>query len=178
MTFDTGITLWTERLTLRPFGASDIGTILEVVQDAEMLRWMAWAPEQTPERARAWCTVYAHEDPEHQITFAVEGESGRCDGSVALSRAVFDGGRAEIGYWIAPWARRRGYGTEAVCAVAAYAFRKGLHRLELLAATGNIASQGLALKAGFTREGTMREALVTPGGRVDAVLFGLLKGDL
>ena len=68
---------------------------------------------------------------------------------------------------------------EAVQAVTRYAFGKGLYRVELLAATGNLASQGVALKAGFTREGVLREALVIPGGgRADAVLFGLLRGDV
>ena len=43
---------------------------------------------------------------------------------------------------------------------------------------GNHASQGVAEKAGFTREGVLRQAVLTPAGRVDAVLFSLLDGEL
>jgi RimJ/RimL family protein N-acetyltransferase len=78
---------------------------------------------------------------------------------------------------VAPWARSHGYAVEAAGATAAHAFDTGLYRVELLAATGNIASQRVAERAGFTREGVLREALIVPGGRADAVLFSLLRGD-
>ena len=177
MSFDAGSTLTSERLTLRPFREPDIDAVVAAAKDPEMLRWMAWAPGHTVEQARAWCTVHAHADPEHQINFAVVAEGGRCAGGIGLNRAAWDGGRAEIGYWIAPWARRTGYAVEAVRAVTAYAFRAGLYRVELLAATGNIASQRVARSAGFTREGVLRRVLVVPGGRADAVLFSLLEED-
>ena len=88
-------------------------------------------------------------------------------------------GVAETGYWIGPADRGRGYVTEALLAVAAYAFEAGLYRLELLAATGNVASQRVAERAGFTREGVLREARPAPGGRrSDMVLFSLLEEEL
>ena len=45
---------------------------------------------------------------------AITGRGDRCDGSIGLDRADWESGQAEIGYWVAPWARRRGYATEAV----------------------------------------------------------------
>lgn len=87
-------------------------------------------------------------------------------------------GVGETGYWIGPAARGRGYVTEAVRAVAAHAFERGLYRLELLAATGNLASQRVAERAGFTREGVLRKARPIPAGRADMVVFGLLKEEL
>lgn len=177
MTFGTDVTLLTERLTLRPFAETDVEAVMAAGADPEMRRWMPWAVRQTRAHAITWCTVLAHEDPEHRINFAIVPEGGHCAGSIGLGRAAWESGRVEIGYWIAPSARRRGYAVEAVRAVTAYAFDRGLHRVELLAATGNLASQGVAAKAGFTREGVLREALVIPGGRADAVLFGLLTGD-
>src|SRR5262245_1903645 len=125
MRFGSGTTLSTERLTLRPFGEEDIETVVAAADDPEMLRWMPWATEQTVEASRAWCTVHAHEDPENRINFAIvpdAPEGGRCAGAIGLSRTAWDGGRVEIGYWIAAWARRRGYAVEAVRAVSAFAF--------------------------------------------------------
>jgi RimJ/RimL family protein N-acetyltransferase len=177
MTFGTDVTLHTERLTLRPFGETDVEAVMAAAADPEMRRWMPWAERQTPEQAITWCTALAHEDPEHRVNFAIVPRGGHCAGSVGLGRAAWEGGRVEIGYWVAPWARRRGYAVEAVRAVTALAFDRGLHRVELLAATGNLASQAVAAKAGFTREGVLREAVLVPGGRSDAVLFSLLAGD-
>ncbi|HEX6470771.1 MAG TPA: GNAT family protein [Streptosporangiaceae bacterium] len=177
MIFDAGVTLTTDRLALRPFEAADAADLIEASRDPEILRWMVWAQGQTPAQARDWCTVHAHADPEEQLHLAIVA-AGRFSGAVGLSRAGWFSGRVEIGYWMAPWARRRGYAVEATLAVAGYAFGKGLHRVELLAATGNVASQGVAERAGFTREGVLREVLVVPGGRADAVLFSLLEDEL
>ncbi|MFE3146041.1 CPCC family cysteine-rich protein [Streptomyces sp. NPDC059218] len=51
-------------------------------------------------------------------------------------------------------------------------------RMELRAATENTASQAVALKAGFHREGNLRNAGFVHGARVDLVLFSLLPNDL
>jgi ribosomal-protein-serine acetyltransferase len=176
MIFDAGVILTSKRLTLRPFDAEDAGGLLEATRDPEILRWMPWASGHTSVQARDWCAVHAHSSPEEQLNLAIEAD-GRFSGAVGLTRAAWASGRVEIGYWVAPWARRQGYAVEATGALAAYAFAKGLHRVELLAATGNVASQRVAERAGFTREGVLREVLVVPGGRSDAVLFSLLRGE-
>lgn len=177
MTFDQGVLLETQRLLLRPFEEGDAPDVLAASGDPEILRWMAWAPAQTEETALAWCLTDAHVDPIHGVNFAIVG-GDRFVGTVGLTRTDWTDGRVEVGYWIAPWARRKGYAVEATRGAAAYAFGKGLHRVELLAAVGNRASQGVAEKAGFTREGVLREATLTPAGRVDAVLFSLLESEL
>jgi RimJ/RimL family protein N-acetyltransferase len=102
----------------------------------------------------------------------------RFAGSIGLGRTDWTDGRAEVGYWMAPWARRKRYAVEATRGVAAYAFAKGMHRIELLTAVTNFASQGVAEKAGFTRESVLREAMLISTGRVDAILYGLLASEL
>jgi RimJ/RimL family protein N-acetyltransferase len=85
----------------------------------------------------------------------------------------------EIGYWVAPWGRNLGLATEATAAIARWVLVDcGFERLELRAATGNIASQRVAEKAGFVREGVARNAGITHGGRVDLVVFSLTRADL
>jgi RimJ/RimL family protein N-acetyltransferase len=168
MTFDRGMVLTTRRLVLRPFTESDIADVVEAARDPQMLQWMPFASRQTPAQAREWCTGLAHGDPSDQIHFAITGDGGRCDGSIGLDRADWASGQAEIAYWVAPWARRRGYATEAVRAVVAYGLSKGLHRIELLSAHGNLSSLGVAERSGF-----VRAAGAAPGGRVDLVLLSL-----
>lgn len=53
----------------------------------------------------------------------------------------------------------------------------GLVRVELYVATGNRASRRVAAKAGFTREGVLRQARPAPGGRTDMIVYGLLRDD-
>ncbi|GAA4509860.1 GNAT family N-acetyltransferase [Actinoallomurus oryzae] len=172
------VRLRTERLVLRPPEENDAPDCFAAV-DQVVRRWMPWAQGYTLESARQWCTKDAFLDPQRQTSFAiVPDRTGRFGGVIGISRADWDTGVAETGYWIGPADRRHGYVTEAVREVARYAFDLGLHRLELLAATGNLASQRVAERAGFTREGVLRKARPTPAGRADMVLFSLLKGEL
>lgn len=177
MTFDEGVLLETERLLLRPFEETDADEVFAASEDPEIRRWMPWASTQTRQTALDWCTTHAHPDPARAMNFAVvAGDSFA--GSIGLGRTDWTDGRVEIGYWIAPWARRKGYAVEATRGAAAYAFEKGMHRVELLTAVTNVASQGVAAKAGFTRECVLREAMLISTGHVDAVLFSLLESEL
>ncbi|WP_345388154.1 GNAT family N-acetyltransferase [Nonomuraea salmonea] len=82
---------------------------------------------------------------------------------------------AEVGYMTAPWARGNGYAAEAVLAVARWLFeRHGFARLQLRAATANTASQRVAEKAGFVREGVARSSLAGE----DLVVYSLIPSDL
>ena len=54
----------------------------------------------------------------------------------------------------------------------------GLGRVEILAATGNRASQRVAERAGFTREGVLRSYTDNKGERLDMIAYSLLPGDL
>ncbi len=171
-------TLRTERLTLRPPGPQDAGDAFAAV-DHVVQHWMPWAPGYTRDRALRWCAHDAHRDLRHEANFVIVPDTtSRLAGVIGLSRADWESGVAETGYWIGPADRRHGYVSEALRAVARHAFGSGLVRLELLAAVDNVASQRVAERCGFTREGVMRQARPVPGGRADMVLFSLLAGEL
>jgi RimJ/RimL family protein N-acetyltransferase len=173
--------LTTDRLLLRPFEHRDVDDVLTAVSgDAELLRWMPWAHDYDRAEAVRWCQTAAHSDPQRAVNLAIEPRTGpgagRVSGCVGLT-AAWEHGQAEVGYWIAAWARGNGYAGEAARALAAYAFGRGLHRVELLVAIGNLPSQRVAIKSGFTREGVLREARPVPGGRSDMIIFSLLRHD-
>jgi RimJ/RimL family protein N-acetyltransferase len=116
-------------------------------------------------------------DAELVITDAARAEPL---GMVSLRIAEGDPGLAAVGYWLRPEARGRGAATVAVRLVARWAFDElGVLRLELTTTPENLASQRVAKRAGFTREGVLRGLTATKtGGRRDAVMFSLLSSDL
>jgi RimJ/RimL family protein N-acetyltransferase len=86
--------------------------------------------------------------------------------------------RAEVGYWLAKDARGQGHVTRAVRLITDWGFRHlGLERIDLMAATGNPASQRVAERCGFTREAVLRSYMPSKQGRQDMVAFGLLASD-
>ena len=85
-----------------------------------------------------------------------------------------------IGYWTAPAERGRGVTARALRLACRWSFAHlELGRLELVTDPDNVASQRVAEKAGFTREGVLRAHVLHPDGRRrDSVMFSLLPGEL
>jgi RimJ/RimL family protein N-acetyltransferase len=106
-----------------------------------------------------------------------DAATGHLVGSIGIGGITNVRG-AEIGYWVAAFSRGRGYAAEATAVLAAWAFGHGLHRVQLLAATGNVPSQRVAKRAGFLREGALRGAHRSRDGVPrDMVLYGRLSTD-
>jgi RimJ/RimL family protein N-acetyltransferase len=83
----------------------------------------------------------------------------------------------EIGYGLRAGFRRRGITTRALRLVAAWGIELGLVRLQLVTDVDNIASQRVAERAGFTREGLLRGAQWRLGAWHDLVSYACLRED-
>ncbi|AYC30256.1 GNAT family N-acetyltransferase [Paenisporosarcina cavernae] len=72
-----------------------------------------------------------------------------------------------------------GYGTEAVRLVTSFGWKKlRLHRIEAYVSPRNIGSIKVLEKAGFTREGLLRELLFINGKWEDHYMYGMLEHDV
>jgi len=161
-------------IELRPWNGDDAEAIYEACQDPEIQHWISVIPRPyTREHARAFV---AAADPDRQQLAIVE--DGRVVGAMALRE--INRGTGRIGYWCVSGERGRGIATRALRQLCRHALDElGLERLELTTDTDNLASQRVAEKAGFQREGVLRSHLRHPDGRRrDAVMFSLLPGEL
>ena len=115
-----------------------------------------------------------------KAVFVIErAANGDALGLVELNLASDDRPLGIIGYWLSAVARGRGAATVGVQLVSRWAFRElGVQRLQLTTAPDNAASQRVAERAGFTREGLLRGWTPTKDARRDSVMFSLLPGDL
>jgi RimJ/RimL family protein N-acetyltransferase len=174
--------LKTARLLLRAHGERDIEPTVALFRDELSERWLSAPQPYTFEHARRWCTDTAHllrgmGDGIHwAITDAI---TGRYLGGIGVRDTDWLRRSTEMGYGMAPWARGRGYATEATRAAAEWILRdQAFNRVELFAATGNLASQRVAEKAGFVREGVARNSGFTYSGQQDMVMFSLIPAAL
>jgi RimJ/RimL family protein N-acetyltransferase len=169
----------TDRLVLRPYRPDDEDAVHRACQDPEIQRWIHALPvPYTREVARSWVRDVAPGERASGRGMPVVLEAdGELVGSSGLTFVPGFLG-PEIGYWVAPWARGRGYAAEATRALAEWAFRHGAPRVHLFADVRNAASQAVAARAGFVREGVVRSAVpYRDGSRGDAALFSRLPGD-
>jgi RimJ/RimL family protein N-acetyltransferase len=171
-------------IVLRDWTDGDATAIVAACSDPELARWLDQVPQPYTERdAREYLASTRRGWREATISsFAIaDGRTGETLGSISIHWLDHEHGVGEVGYWVQRDARGRGVATRAVLLIARWAIRDcGLRRLQLRADIANAASQRVAEKAGFKREGVLRSVRYSErqGRRVDFAVFSLLPDEL
>jgi RimJ/RimL family protein N-acetyltransferase len=168
---------------LRPWRDSDVELVVAAIKDPEIPRWTSVPAPYTESDARTFLSRrhdWLHTGTEASFAIVAANDvDRRLLGGISLLRFFWEDRRCEVGYWVARDARRQGHATRAVKLMCAWGFRElALERIELHAAERNPASQGVAERAGFTREAVLRSHLLGKQGWLDMVVFGLLPDEL
>lgn len=160
-------------VTLREWCEEDAPFVFEACQDPEILHWIPVIPRPyTMDDALAYVRG---EIVPGQFAVVV---NGRVAGSVGMQ--TDDSATGHPGYWCLAEARGQGFITRALGLLCRYAYEElGVTRIELTTDPDNRASQRVAEKVGFRREGFLRAHLLLPDGRRrDSVMFSLLPGEM
>ncbi len=162
---DEPCTLIGDAVVLRPWETVDAHAMVRACNDPEVARWTTVpSPYTTADAAsfiEAGPTSWAARTA---MCFAVEAaptfvarSPGPATGSPALvgSMSVVDVAAdltvAEIGYWTAPWARRRGLTAEALDVLSSWLLNDvGLPTLRLVIDPVNVGSVAVARRSGFS----------------------------
>src|SRR5215207_179690 len=170
-------------VALRPWQRSDVPVLVAAFGDPVIERF-SWphAGAYTEADALAYVAGQAGGGPDgEQREFAAvaPADDALVLGGASLYDVELEQRRGAVGYWLAPGARGRGVATHAVRLIAAWAFdHLHLARLTLTCGPDNRASQRVAERCGFTREGLLRSHMEFKHGRRDTVVYGLLPGEL
>lgn len=173
--------LTSDRLVLQRFTRRDASTLDAAIREslADLNQWLPWArldyttsdttsfireSIQAWKEERAWdYSIRMLDDPKRHL------------GNISFWTVSKLGKIAEIGYWVRSTETGRGICTEAVDLLLEEAFNSlGYHKVVLRIAVGNDASDRVAEKLGFTREGVLREELLIRGNWVDHSLWSIL----
>jgi RimJ/RimL family protein N-acetyltransferase len=167
-------------IAIRSWRQSDLPHLVDLLEDSEIARWTGIPAPYTRREAKLFFKTNARQEAMGVGTDSAIVDAADDDvlGGVGLKLHPAHS-TAEVGYWVAAHARRRGIATRAVRLMARWAFGDlEVMRLELLTHVGNEASEGVARRCGFQREGLLRSARVMKGERVDLTLFSLLPDEL
>jgi RimJ/RimL family protein N-acetyltransferase len=144
-------------IVLRPYTLDDLDDLVAAFADPEILQWNP-GPTTVPE-ITAWLSNRNDTSDVGHASWCISSSAGRLLGSVSIHQIDLDQRDAEIGYWVAPWARRQGVASRAVSAAVARGFGElGLHRIYLFHAIDNVGSCAVADSGGFRFEGLMRSS--------------------
>jgi RimJ/RimL family protein N-acetyltransferase len=167
------------RVMLREWRAADVPHIVAMCREPDVIRFTSVPVPYTADDARLWLDLHpgriaAGDGAAFAIT---EDGDERAVGSIGV-RVLHDQGIAETGYHVVADRRGRGLATAALRLLAGWSLAAlPVARLQLTTHLDNPASQRVAEKAGFTREGVLRAWTDQRGERVDLVMWSLLPGD-
>ena len=169
---------------IRRYCAEDIPLLFEAARESvnEMFAWMPWCHQHyaLEESAAFILSREAAWNQKIEFDFAIlDAQTNRFLGGVGLNQFNHDHNFANLGYWVRSGSTGRGIATEAALLAAHLGFEdSGLHRIEIVAAVGNVASQKVAGKAKAKREGVLRNRLVLHNRPHDAVMYSLVVADM
>lgn len=173
-------TLSATGLCLRPFEARDATAFAAAAREsAESVgRWMAWCHAAYSEQeARDWFDVcQRHRADETAFEFGIFSEhGGELLGGAGLNTLNRQHNLCNLGYWVRQARQRQRVATRCVRLLSAFGFETLLlTRIEIVAAQGNHASQGVARAAGAQFECVARNRLMIRGEPVAASVFSLI----
>jgi [ribosomal protein S5]-alanine N-acetyltransferase len=172
--------LRTERLVLRQITESDGEGLFGIFCDDEVTEYYAWETFASVEEGHALAARSAEMFRARQAIRwgLVLPASPHIIGTCGYTRWDPDNRFAVLGYDLARPYWRRGLMSEAVAAVLRLGFEQmGLHRVEATVMAGNTPSATLLRRAGFEREGVLRERVFKRGVFRAVWTFGLLEAD-
>lgn len=162
-----------EGVLLRRWRDDDLEAVVGALSDAGSARELSVASPYPEQDGRLFLEGALRRWTDGAAPLAVE-LGGRVAGLVVLLPSALDPGLAEVVWWTSPQARGQGVAARAVRVLVGWARSLGLQRLEADVAVDDAASQVVAERAGFAREGVRRAGLrpcPPDGRRPDAVLF-------
>lgn len=158
--------------------ADDVDRITDVCQEPDIQFWTTMPSPYRRSDAENFVTgVVPASWTDGSPVWAIRDDGGRrLVGMIGLDGA--QDGKAEIGYWLAAEARRRGVMSTAVGLVLDAGFdRFGLHAIAWRADLGNWPSWRAVWRHGFRKEGTVRALNHSRGEWKDGWIGTLLKDD-
>jgi ribosomal-protein-alanine N-acetyltransferase len=156
-------TLKTKRLRLRKVKLADAAAIFrQYAQDPEVTKYVSWHAHKDIDETREFVrTCLRAWDAGNAFHWVIERLEDRQVIGMISARA--GGEKWELGYVLARVHWKRGYMTEAVKGIIAWAMRqKHIYRVWAVCDVDNLASARVMEKAGMQREGVLRRWSVHP----------------
>lgn len=137
---------------------ADAAWVLATYQDPAIALWNPADVTDLPS-AQAWVRRRADwTDGDHASWLVIDRATQSPVGSVSLHKVNAENLTASIGYWTHPAYRGQGFASRAIRLASNWGLgRLGLRRIELVHAIANEASCRAAERAGFEREGVLRQ---------------------
>lgn len=165
---------------LRALTEADADVLAAMVEEnldrlSEFLAWPATA--RTPEGALSMITPYLEQLDGRRLLAGIWAD-GQLVGGIAVFRHDPAAANIELGCWVSAAAEGRGV-VRAACVEALRLVRSwGVQRVQWNCDPANSRSIALALRLGFTYEGTLRSSYPVAGRRTDTAVYAMVEDEI
>jgi ribosomal-protein-alanine N-acetyltransferase len=164
-----------ERIALRPLEPEEKGAVQRWVLESDLLTQTCRPPVLRSIAGVVSDRTRRSPDPTRGSFAVVLRGTGTLIGRVTFHDLNFRNRSVEIGYLLAPAARRKGFGREAVSLLLRYLFNGlGLNKVHAQTSSTNEASTKLLQTLGFQRDGVLREHHLFDGTLRDDFIYSIL----
>ncbi len=169
-----------ERVRLRPIEREDLPRFVEWFSDPEVRHYLGMPlPFSLAQEERWFENMQERLEKQELVMLTIETSKGAHIGNISLFDINWKDRQAELGITIGDkdyW--NQGYGTDATQTMLRVAFDNlNLHRVSLRVHADNVRGIRCYEKAGFQREGKLRESVFRGGVYHDMVLMSILKSE-
>jgi ribosomal-protein-alanine N-acetyltransferase len=176
--FDKFPTLHTERLDLVEILQSHRSDFYEIFKDERAAVYYNILPFKKEEEAQkyiSWFRARYKDGAGLRWGIRLKGGDSSLIGTAGFNNYQKNH-RANIGYDLHVDHWNKGYITEALSEIVGFGFESlGINRIEAEVMQGNIASEKVLQKLGFTKEGVLRDWMYWNNTHYDMTMFSLLK---
>jgi RimJ/RimL family protein N-acetyltransferase len=168
-----------DAVSLVPLTDAFVDEVAGLLTDPDVLRFTRVpvpVPDDFPQR---WIARYEHGRRDGTCAgFAVLDGEGRFVGLAVVPTIDRETGEVELGYITAPAARGRGLAQAMLAKLTRWALDvAGALRIVLIIDVENPASERVAARCGYVREGVLRSVHLKGDERIDAALWSRLPSD-
>ena len=170
--------IYGEKTRLRPLERDDLPRFVAWFGDPEVRRHLAvWLPFSLAQEERWFEKHLEQVESQQTVVLAIETAAGEHIGNIGLHKIDWKNRHAELGIVIgekAYWGQ--GYGTDAIRTLLRLCIGEmNLHRVMLRVDADNAQAIRCYEKAGFRKEGTLRETVFREGKYIDQHVMGILQ---
>jgi UDP-4-amino-4,6-dideoxy-N-acetyl-beta-L-altrosamine N-acetyltransferase len=165
------------KVSLQSLERKHLSKCVEWLNDPEVVETLSMSEPVSMESEQRWFDN--HLKDEHSKILAIETVDGEYIGNIGLHNIDLHNRKAELGIFIGEkkyWGK--GYGTEAVLLGLKLAFEGlNLNKVYLRTFINNERAQKCYEKAGFKKEGILRQDMFKSGDYVDCIIYSVLIED-
>lgn len=169
----------TDRLIIRDYNLEDLDTVHDLIKEPNVYEYMHWGPNSKEDTKTFVSMAIENQNQSPRISYERlirDKATHQIIGAAGIRVISSTSREGSCGYWVAEDFRGKGIATEATNAIVRFGFLEmNLNKISATVMPKNTGSIRVLEKAGFKKEGVLRDHIYVRDRFYDAIYMSVLK---